>query len=341
MIHTQGMGFVIQKPMWIYAVPSTWFACLDDAVAGSHDKLSWGFAALGLAVTILVLKLALGKLAASYETGVQSLNESAAPKQGQRSQLRFLKKIAATPPFSWFLKGSVEKATFVLASAYIFRDRETKLRIFPGIVPMVIMPIVFTMTNPGMSNSGHSPGARATTDSMMPMMVSISGGYLSCIPLLALNLLSFTQQWKASELFRLTPIQGPWAIQRGAQVAIMVIFVLPIVLADAVYTCFIPGVQFLPLLLPAVMLLPVYALLPALITGSVPLSMPTEEAKSAGRGFIIMFAMFGGIGLGVVCSIAWGFGKFWYMVGIEAFCVTVFCFLADHHLRGVRWKSAE
>jgi hypothetical protein len=341
MIHAQGLGVVIQKPMWIYAIPSTWFACLDDAIAGSHEMLSWGFAALGLAVTVLVLRLALGKLAASYESGVQVLNESAAPKASQRSQLGFLKKVAAAPPFSWFLGGSVEKATFVLACAYIFRDRETKLRIFPGIVPMVIMPIVFTVTNPGMSSELHSPGTKAITDSFMPMMVSISGGYLSCIPLLALNLLSFTQQWKASELFRLTPIRGPWAIQRGAQVAVMVIFVLPIVLADAIYTCFIPGIHFLPLLLPAVMLLPVYALLPALITGSVPLSMPTEEAKAAGRGFVIMFAMFAGIGIGVASAIAWRFGFFWYLTCLEAVVVSIFCLLADRHLRGVRWKSAE
>src|SRR5262249_31314633 len=68
---------------WFILLPPTWFAGFDAALAGTGAGRSWLLAAIGVALTALVAWLALGRMARHYETGMQVLGETAAPRPGQ------------------------------------------------------------------------------------------------------------------------------------------------------------------------------------------------------------------------------------------------------------------
>ena len=154
----------------------------------------------------------------------------------------------------------------------LVRDRDTKLRIYPGLAPMLAMPFIFLVRD----FSGGAAGGFG---------VAFAGGYLGLIPLLGLGLLQYSQQWQASDLFRAAPLSGPAPLCHGARRAVLCLLTLPVlVLFGLIAWAVQPDSSTLALLLPGVIALPVYAMIPCLGGKGVPLSIPTEEAKSAGRG---------------------------------------------------------
>ncbi len=339
----------VQRPLWLYLIPPGWFAGFDDAIAGSHSRMACLLALVGAGATALVVWLAFGKLAKTYESGWQSLNESAEPKIGQTRGLRRLTRIAQVPPLRWWLKGSIERMSFVLVSAYLLRDRETKLRVYPSITSALMMPIVMAVS--GISNksmtmsmphAAHGSHAVSSLDVVLSTFgVAFGGAFIGFIPMTALSLLSYSQQWKASEMFRAAPMLGPWALQRGAQVAVILILSLPtlillILLAIGLHQGFA-----LPLLIPGVILVPLYALIPAVFEGSIPLAKASEEAKSMGRGCLLLAAMPVGFVFAAVAIAAYQFGLLTYMILGEMVIVGALCWAGDNHLKKTRWRTME
>ena len=109
------------------------------------------------------------------------------------------------------------------------------------------------------------------------------------IPLFALSLLQYSQHWAASDIFRAAPMPGPAPLLHGARRAVLCLMVLPLALAFALLVWLLDRDKSqLILLLPGIIALPVYALIPGLHGKSVPFSLPAEGAKSAGRGLAFM-----------------------------------------------------
>jgi hypothetical protein len=62
--------------------------------------------------------------------------------------------------------------------------------------------------------------------------------------------------------------------------------------------------------------MPVYSLIPSL-GGAVPLSQPTEEAKSAGRGLSMVGIILVSMIIAGIATLTWTEGYFWYFVASE------------------------
>ena len=114
----------------------------------------------------------------------------------------------------------------------------------------------------------------------------------------------------------------------------VVIFVLLVVLLTR-------GSSHLPLLIPGLMVLPLYALIPCLGGKAVPLSLPTEEAKSAGRGLSMIGAMMFAFVLAAVSSLAWNYGLFiWFLIVEGVATIAIYAALRAG-TRGARWEPIE
>jgi hypothetical protein len=194
---------VDQVSWWIDVLPPAWFAGVDDAFAGSGLAGSWLLAALALTATALVLWLAFGKLAKDYETGMQMLNETVSPRIKHPGGRRWLDRLVEVPPLSWWLREPVSRTAFLLTAAYLVRDRDVKLRVYPGLAPVLILPVIFLLRN-SHREAATFPG------------VPFAGAYLGMVPLLGMQLLQFSQQWQAAEVFRAAPLAGPVALADGA-----------------------------------------------------------------------------------------------------------------------------
>jgi len=321
-----------ENSWWIGLLPPAWFAGFDDAFAGSSLAASWLLAALAAITTATVLWIAFGKLAQSYETGLQALNETVSTRVKNHNHRRWLDRLINVPPLSWWLRDPVARASFLLTAAYLIRDRDVKLRIYPGIAPILVIPFVFLL------QSNHHTGSND-----FGFGVPFSGLYLGMVPLLGLQILQYSQQWQASDIFRVAPMIGPAQICHGARRAVLCLLALPMLLLVGLIVWLLRGdLRPLILFLPGIIALPVFALVPSIGGRGVPLSLPADAAKSAGRGLNLIVVMIITFGLAMVASLAWKQGWFWWLVlGEAVLAVCLYCVMRLLITR-TRWPhSAE
>ena len=333
--HFSGKFTFSYHAWWVYFLPPAWFAGLDDLIAGSRPAISAILALVGVLATGAVLWLAFEKLAHDYETGLQNLGEAAAPKHRGGPRRRWLDTMAGRPPLRWWLRDPVSRASFLLVAAYLFRDRDVKLRVYPGLAPMLAWPVIMLVQNPGSAKPEGFSGFSG-------FMTAFTGIYIGIIPLLALDLLRYSQQWQAADLFRVAPTQGPGALCDGARRAVLLILTLPLLGALVLLARLFGSASFhLPLLLPGFIVLPIYAMLACLGGAAVPFSLPTEEAKSAGRGLKMMGVMMASGLLAMGATLAWNYGWFQWLLLIEAIlAIGLYCSMRAS-VRSARWTSLE
>ena len=316
---------------WIGLIPPAWFAGFDDALAGTGSFNSWLLAALGLVITATVLWLAFGKLAASYEAGLQALNETVSSRPKNKTRRRWLDRLVELPPLCWWLRHPVARASFLLTTAYLIRDRDVKLRMYPGIAPILIIPFIFLLQGNRHDQAGFNSFG-----------ILVSGIYLGMVPLLGLQILQYSQQWLAADIFRIAPLSGPAEICHGARRAVMCLLTLPMLalVGLAVWLLAASHSQ-LVLLLPGIIALPVFSLVPHLGGKHVPLSAPADAAKAVGRGFLTVLVMFLAMGLAGLASLAWFQGWYWWLVLAETIIAVILYFTLRTMLNKTRWPSEE
>jgi hypothetical protein len=319
-----------QTTWWIALLPPAWFAGLDDALAGRAAKGSWILAALAILVTGIVLWAAFGKLARDYGTGLQRLGETVSRRTSRGERRRWIDRLVESPPLCWWLRDPVKRAAFLLTAAYLVRDRDVKLRVYPGLAPFLVLPVVILLPQYGRSGSDGGFG------------VLFVAAYLGIIPLIALSILQYSQHWQASDIFRAAPLAGPAPLCDGARGAVLCFLALPAAIGFGL-------VLWLPhrdstellLLLPGVIALPVYASIPALGGGGVPFSLPSEAAKSAGRGLHMMGALFSSFAIGGLALLSKSQGYFWWFIIIEAVVSATVYLLIRRSASSAAWTSLE
>ncbi len=327
-----GQHFHLQPGIWwIWIAPPAWFAGLDEALLGHANPTARALGAIAVGSTIGLNWLVFGRLAQNYAAGLQTLNENAGQKSARaaRAGRRWLDRLARTPFFRLWLRDSVTRGTFTLVAAYLVRDRDVKLRVYPGIAPMMIAPLMMMI-----------PG-RAGGDSGV-FGVAFAGAYLGLVPLLGIGLLQFSQQWQASDLFRAAPLAGPAPLNRGLRRAVLVILVIPaLIIYGLLALALTQEPARLALLLPGLIALPVFALLPCLKGDAVPFSRPADEAKSAGRSVQMIGALLASMVLGGIALWAWHGGWFIWLLIIELAGVLALNFALGRAAEAARWPSLD
>ena len=324
---------------WMFLLPPAWFAGLDDALAGQGAASSWELAGIGEAVTSLILWLAFGRLANDYVAGLQSLGESGPAKPAAPGKQRWLGRIIALPPLCWWLRNPLSRASFHLTVAYLLRDRDMKLRVYPGLAPMLVMPFIMLWQGHNVHAEGHH-GAAASVGGFG---IAFAGAYMGLIPMLAMSMIQFSQHWQAADVFRYAPLAGPGALYHGARRAVLLILVVPLVSVVALLAWLLCGElgTSLLLLLPGILVIPLYALIPGLGGRAIPLSQPTESAKSAGRGLRMFGVVFGSMALAGVASFAWSQGWFAPFLLLEIIVTAALYFLFRLRVDTTPWPALE
>lgn len=331
-IRTNHIVTFTEKSWWIALLPPAWFAGIDDALAGSMARGSWLLAAFAVIATAVVLSIAFGKLAGDYGTGLQRMGEVASARRRERASRRWLDQIADLPPLRWWLRDRVARAAFLLAGAYLVRDRDVKLRVYPAMAPIMVLPIIFLMQSHGVARQGGGGN----------FGIVLAGCYLGIIPLLGLDLLRYSQQWQASDIFRAAPMLGPAALFHGARWAVLCFLALPLVVLFGLIVWIMDRqTAELLLLLPGVIAMPVYALSAGLGGKATPLSLPTEEAKSAGRALTIMVGIAISAAMSGLVLWSWTTGWFWWFITGEVVVAAVVYVALRRSLANVRWIAID
>lgn len=315
---------------WMWFMPPAWFAGMDDALAGSGAIRSWIMAACAVTGTSCVLWASFGKLSRDYEMGLQRIGERPAKRRSRRRS-DYIPMVADLPPLGWLLRDRVERSSFLLTAAYLARDRDVKLRFYPGMAPMLVLPIL--MLFPGRGQEARTLGEFST---------SFVTSFLAMTPMMTMNILQYSQQWTASDIFRLAPLSGPAKICAGARLAVLVLVVMPMVIVYALLLYVIsPEASRMLLLLPGLISLPVFALLPNLRGRAVPLSQPPEEAKSTARGIEMLGGMLVSMAIAGIATVCWTLNVFVPFLAAEVLLMAVAYGLMRRSLERTPWGMVE
>jgi hypothetical protein len=173
-------------------------------------------------------------------------------------------------------------------------------------------------------------------------MMIIGGCYIPLIPMMALNFLRFSQHWQAADVFLITPTPGPGRLMMGARKAVEVFLVIPALLVMGVAIVWISGgISGLAQLLPGVLAMPVYSRISGMGSSQLPLSLPGEEAKSAGRGLLFIGAMLSAMLLGGMAGMARHFDHLTSFLIAEAAIAILCAVLMDARIRKLSWAPIE
>jgi ABC-2 type transport system permease protein len=331
MLGSERIGQINRDAWWIALFPPAWFAGIDDALAGSGARNSWLLGSLAVATTACVSWLAFGRLAQAYEAGLQRVIQTAPTRVHTAARGRFLERLVDAPPLRWWLRDPVSRAAFLLTSAYLVRDRDVKLRVYPAIAPFMAMPLIFLL---GPSRRGLQ-GANG-------FGIAFSGCYLCLVPMMAIGILRYSQQWQASDIFRSAPLENPVPLCHGARRAVLSLIAVPLIALYAILIAAIDrDLSHLVLLLPGIIAMPVFALAPSLDGSGVPLSSPTEEAKGASRGLAVFGFSFIAFLLAGLSTWSWSAGWFGSFVLAEL-VLAIGCYAAiRRRFRHMRWPATD
>jgi hypothetical protein len=309
-------------------LPPAWFAGLDDALAGSGIEQSWILSVLAVMVTLGVVWVAVSKLAHDYTVGLQRLGETPDTSPQRASARRWMRTLVNSPPLSWWVRDPVERVVFTLSLAYLLRDRDVKLRVYPAVAPLMVIPLMMLL--PDLNSAGGG------------VTVVLAGTYVATLPMASLVLLEYSQQWQAADLFRMAPVAGPAPFCHGARRAVLVILGLPAFMVLVVLMCALPGPPSqLLLLLPGLVILPTYSMLPVDDGSLIPFSEPIDGARSSSRGLFMLVTLGISIVIAAVAAVSRYGGWFWDFLLGETVISFGFYLAMRYKLARATWPPLE
>lgn len=321
---------------WLLALPPMWFGALDALIGGTtlNPASLWLPASLALVVTAVTSWLALEKLGHAYGQGLMNLNESEGTAKGSsKPRGRWLTAMVKLPPLSWWLRDPVERESFKLTTAYLVRDREVKMRLYPGVAPLLIMPLVMLFS--GGTGKG---GAEAAI-----MMQGFATCFLGMVSMQALLFLGCSEHWRASAFFHVAPLPHWTPLFHGSRKAVLACLSFPVLIVQTAILC---GIQrsFTPLALslPALLFLPTFSLVTGLLGQWLPLSKPSEDVKNTATGCLMMAGAMVAAGIvGGLASWMWHIGHFVLYLAIEAVLMLAASFLMKYLMRDTPWVAMK
>ncbi len=328
----RGLDFAhVQVPQWMLVFPPVWFAALDAVLTGDFAMQMLVPAAAGLVATALVVWFGVVKLASTYEQGLETLNEtdSTAPAGAHG---RGIARLLHWPGLRWWVRDPVEASAFRLTLANLGRSRGVKLRVYPMLAQLCVIPIVMFVS-----------GGRSAAAFLEPYIVAYLGFFLAMVPVIVLEALRLSEDHEATELFRQAPLARPTALFQGTRKAIITVLCGPgLLLAIAAGAILLAHKRELALLVPGLLFMQVFSLLPALFGLYVPFAEPVENASRGLRTTLtLFFFQLLSFAFAALAGWLWGSGRFWWMLLAEAVLVWLMNFALQAAIRGRGWGSKE
>ena len=215
--------------LWHIFVPPMWFAApLAILIDQSNQTMLYAMALLGVGIPIVLLIFYVWWIAPRFEGYLSKMNESGADKyHGQSLRERVVYAIA-----SLISQTDTERAFILFSRKLLTKERETKLRMYPGLVFAVGFPILFGVFNQYGEN------------------IQIIGNqsillYFYITPIFLVSLLTnvkYSESYRGAWIYKVAPFTHYSEMIRGVIKGFILSYVLP------VYVCV--GIIFLIILGP-------------------------------------------------------------------------------------------
>ncbi len=137
-----------------------------------------------------------------------------------------------------------ESMGFIFTWKMISRSRDFKMKVYPGFGYMVVLVVMMMMNNHSLSVSDF---AEMTPKAKSLFLVLVY--FSSFIVITALGQLAYSEKYKASWIFHISPLETPGKVISGAVKSVIMYFYTPVILILAVLGFAAGGVKILPNLL--------------------------------------------------------------------------------------------
>lgn len=328
----QGFRVEAAHPVLMF-LPPTWFASLSMVMMGTVSGLRmWTMAMMALLFTIGLAWAANRYLAAGFVRQVAALGETPAPEATPEVRARRAARAGEAPRtgaptgalMGTMLPDPVERGAFRLARAYLARDRDMRMRIYPSLAMIVVFPVIAIL----------DPQRNSRLGAIMAVFMA------GTLPASAMMTFKMSPHYQAAELFRYAPIRGTAALFHGVRKAMILFLAVPGVLLSGTILWFgLPDRHVLLLAVPALMAIPTLSLIDGLAGDYLPLSMAPTGGRQGAINIGIMLASF--VTLAVLAGLAaWAqaTGWLWQMAAVELAALLV---LHPLLLRGIRVRELD
>ena len=274
---------------WLAVLPITWFAALDEILAGrGGDPRLLALALAGCALTVGVFVAAVTRLAPAFGEGLSGLAETR-PRERNRRPAGRRAFAALEPVLKLWMRDPVERAAFRLASAYARRDREIMMKLYPGLAPLLLVPFLMLV--------GGRPDALG--------FVLMASALLGMTPAIAVELFETSSQHAAAEVFRVAPLADTLPLLHGVRKAIFAAMVLPATIGMLGISLLVTRGDWSLLagVLPALLLLPASSVLPGVVSQYAPLARQARRGVHETRGAVLFAPLF--IGVPAIAFAGW------------------------------------
>lgn len=264
----------------IFLYPPYWFTRMVLVLKGNGETGDFIFLILAFIVPVASIWVVLKYMAPSFSRKMTLITSGAVEKQKSVKENKYAKHKAG---FSEWIGRKVtgsgsEFAGFQLASKMVLRSKDFKLRVYPSIGYILVFVIIFLFNRSGslFNNDGNN---------VLPGFLFII--YMSSFVMTtAILQMPYSDKYKASWLFYISPVEKPGLLISGAVKCIVIYFFIPLFFVLSVLSFVLMGVSILPnLLLGFVNLITISTLLAYINVKSLPFSK-LQIATSGGSGFI-------------------------------------------------------
>jgi ABC-2 type transport system permease protein len=278
---------------WYYLLyPPAWFSGATLLLIG---KLEFRWLALASLASLSLAGLgavAVRKISRDYSSFVPRLayregKPGAEGKKARRAERSALRRFSEAAK-SALLTNRAERAVFELASIYLRRNREIKVRVYPSLAYFIFIPLlaVFTEGLPdpfvNQSLSGYS------------LMAALMICYIS---LTAIEGMIFSEHYTAAYIYRVAPIRKLGDVHGGFRKAVMLWIALPgfLVLLVLYSILWRSPAHAALVLAPWVVVTPAVLLIPFMLREALPLSRKYQKGQQTARNFMLFLICFAGL----------------------------------------------
>ena len=291
---------------YLFPLPPAWFAGMDSWTVGDEQlSATLPLGIVGLLATTALAYLAIGRLAPSYGEGLTKLSETRS-RTPKATRVRSRATTIRNPILRWWLRDPIERQAFRLTAAYMRRDRDIKLRLYPSLTIFLIFPLMSLLDR-----------NRGSFSAFVPL---ITVWMLGMMPLQAMQTLQMSQHYLAADIFAIAPLPSTAPVFHGVRKATIYYLLGPAISIATILIVYLApgGIQGLLLALPGVLAIPVVSLMPGLLEEYLPLSRPAARGEQSSRNMTLMFlTMFAMAGVLAIAYIAWTFDVIWYVLAVE------------------------
>lgn len=272
-------GFIETAP-WVWALPMTWFAAIDVALASTSASTVYAVgAAAGVVATLLLGWIGVLRLPANSSAEPRASAAPAAPEPARKAETAERSNAGGWTRWrlwSAWMPDPTERAVFRLCVTYLLRDRALKVRLAAGLAYFAVFPVLILINE---DRTG-----------IMPVMVV---WMLGIVPLSAIEMMRLSSVPDGAELFLFTPVAEPAALFHGARKAALACVVFPLaVWSMAIATWALRETpEKLLVVFPGLFLIAPMSLVPGLRGDFVPFSQAVRSGERAAQVLAVFLTM--------------------------------------------------